>query len=99
MHLDEKEVRGGWMWLTFAGGLAIGLSAMLYYVDNHLTFSDAEVQRGNKLRELRSAQAVVSPGVSDLRQISPSTVASKSSDIKAALDVDSLEEESAEVDN
>lgn len=56
-------------WLFVAGFAAILLAYSLYRVDNYLTYSKGEEVLGNTLRELRSAQAEVSPGVSDPRQV------------------------------
>lgn len=70
MEISKEELKGGWMWLFFAGSVAIGLSLFLYYVDTALTNSDSEERLAETLTELRTAQANVSSGVADYRQIS-----------------------------
>ena len=68
MGSDVKVVKNSYTWLVVAGGAAIALGIFLYSVDNSLTFSNSEEVLGETLHELRSAQAEVSPGISDLRQ-------------------------------
>lgn len=69
MSAGEHVTRDGFRWLVLAGGAAVLLSIFLYRVDLYLTNSKAEQQLGETLREIRSAQAEVSPGVSDHRQL------------------------------
>lgn len=69
MDIDPKIERDGMQWL-FAGGLAaVLLCCFLAYSDHYLSTSDAERRLGEKLRELRSAQASLPGNPIDERQL------------------------------
>ena len=90
MKLDPKVQRDGWIWLFCAGIFGVGLGLFLYNADNMLTYSDKEARLGNTLREIRTAQATVSAGVSDVRQLSPSSSSTDSLALVTVYDAKSV---------
>ena len=67
MKLNPDEVKGGMNWLVIAGSAAILLSVFLQWVDDKLTYSRYDIERGRVLHELRSAQAALGNEVTDHR--------------------------------
>jgi hypothetical protein len=55
MKLKKSEVSGGKRWLALAGSVAVALNLCLLYVDDMLTYSTAEVEKANILKDLRTA--------------------------------------------
>ena len=74
MKLDANEQRLGYTWLVCAGAFAIVLSLGLYRVNNTLHESKAEEEKGDMLRELRTAQFGLPSHVTDERQLHAESV-------------------------
>ncbi len=69
MKLKEQEVASGKRWFALAGSVAVALTAALLYVDDRLTYSTAEIEKGAMLRELRTAaSSLPAPRSVDERQ-------------------------------
>ena len=71
MEHNVEAQKLGTVWLCIAGPVAIALTFALYTVNNRLTDSKGEQILGDKLRELRGAQAgLASHPSEDARQMS-----------------------------
>ena len=81
MDLREQEIKGSYMWLLFAGGAALLLSCVLFYVDHVVMGGAAERDREHaaQMRELRMAQASLPARVNDSRQTLPLTIEGQTS--------------------
>ena len=64
----DEIAKGGGRWFFLMGPLAIVLTAWLYQTDRYLMENDKEEQKGNMLRELRTAQSSVGSVSYDDRQ-------------------------------
>jgi hypothetical protein len=56
METNSDEVKAGWMWFIGSFIVATSLTIALLKIDDGLTFSSSEVDKGELLKELRTAQ-------------------------------------------
>lgn len=73
MDVQTKEVEGSYRWLMFAGGLALLLSCVLFWVDSSVMQSvpERDSKHAEQMRELRLAQSALPARVTDDRQTLP----------------------------
>lgn len=67
---DTKVKKDGWIWFFGAGTAAVILTAALFQVDQYLTYdyTNYEIEKGQMLRELRTAQAQLPVREADFRK-------------------------------
>jgi hypothetical protein len=86
MDVQAKEIQGSYNWILFAGGLAVVLSCVLFWVDNTVMGGAAERDREHaaQMRELRMAQSGLAARVTDSRQTLPLVLEQQDHKAKAA---------------
>jgi hypothetical protein len=68
-NVTEFEKSGAYAWLFGVGTLGIVIVALLWRLDDRLTYSKSETVKNEMLREIRSAQGSLSTRNVDKREL------------------------------